>query len=60
MQNAMRNRSGILAKSIRNLSMHYLCLVLYSMQISRKFHEDFTHSSIQNATRNGSGTVAES
>ena len=59
MQNAMRNRNGILAESIRNLSMPYPCLVLRSMQISRYIQADFTQSSMQNALRNPSGMVAE-
>ena len=45
----LRNLCKIFAEPMRNLSMPYPCLILCDMQISRKFHSDFTQSSKENA-----------
>ena len=41
-----RNPCGIFAESMRNLSMPYHCLIPCGMQISHKFHADFTQTSM--------------
>ena len=46
-----RMRCGIFAESMGNLFMLYACFISCSMQISRKIHQDFTLTSMQNAKR---------
>ena len=64
---AFRNCSGMVGKSMPNLSMAYLCLIACSVQISCRFHADFPQilrrvrsGILAKSQRNRFGIVAES